>query len=38
MMEFLIFIVLISIRFTLSDIKADIRKLVDTLEKIRRGY
>ena len=37
-MEFLIFIVLISIRFALSDIKADIRKLVDTLEKIKRGY
>lgn len=37
-MEFLIFIVLISIRFALSDIKYEIRKVVDILEEIKRGY
>ena len=37
-MEFLIFIALISISLTLYGISHEIEKLVDILEKIKRGY
>lgn len=37
-MEFLIFIALISIFLALSGIRDEIRKVVDILEKIKRGY
>ena len=38
MMEFLIFIALISISLALYGISHEIEKLVDILEKIKRGY
>ena len=37
-MEFLIFIALISISLALCGIRVEIRKVVNILEKIKRGY
>ena len=37
-MEFLIFIALISVALTLSGIRVEIQKVVNILEKIKRGY
>lgn len=37
-MEFLIFIALISISLALSGIRIEIQKVVNILEKINRGY
>lgn len=37
-MEFLIFIALISISSALLGIRVEIRKVVNILEKIKRGY
>lgn len=37
-MGFLIFIALISISLALSGIRVEIRKVVNILEKIKRGY